>query len=77
MYAICSCLIMFGRCGACLKIVLVWIEFCGERKRSRKELECFYIFVGKYAMRCLMRKTKLQNADYVWGMYRYVVMRKL
>jgi hypothetical protein len=26
---------------------LVWIEFCGERKRSRKELGCFYILVGK------------------------------
>jgi hypothetical protein len=20
----------FGRCGACLKVVLVWIEVCGE-----------------------------------------------
>jgi hypothetical protein len=27
----------------------------------------FLYFDKKYAMRCLMRKTKLQNADYVLG----------
>jgi hypothetical protein len=27
----------------------------------------FYILIKKYAMHCLMRKTKLQNADYVLG----------
>jgi hypothetical protein len=38
-----------------------------ERRRSRKKLVCFYILIKKYVMRCLMRKTKLQNADYVLG----------
>jgi hypothetical protein len=47
MYAVCSYLIMFWSMWCMFKIVLVWIEFCGERKRSRKELECFYILVGK------------------------------
>jgi hypothetical protein len=38
-----------------------------ERRRSRKKLVCFYILIKKYVMCCLMRKTKLQNADYVLG----------
>jgi hypothetical protein len=40
-----------------------------EENEVEQELKCFYILVGKkiYAMRCLMRKTKLQNADYVLG----------
>jgi hypothetical protein len=46
----------FGPCGACLKIILVWIEVCGERKRSRKELGCFYVSIGRCAMCCLMRR---------------------
>jgi hypothetical protein len=35
---------------------LVWIEVCGERKRSRKELGCFYVSIGRCAMCCLMRR---------------------
>jgi hypothetical protein len=27
----------------------IGIEFCGERKRSRKELGCFYMSMGIYA----------------------------
>jgi hypothetical protein len=39
-----------------------WIE----ENEVEKELGCFYILVEKkYAIRCLMQKTKLQNADYV------------
>jgi hypothetical protein len=46
---------------------LVWIEFCGERKRSRKELRCFYILVGKICDVLFDAKTKLQNMDFVLG----------
>ena len=40
-----------------------------EENEVEQELKCFYILVGKkiYAMRCLMRKTKLQNADFIVG----------
>jgi hypothetical protein len=44
-----------------VKIVLVWIEVCGERKRSRKELGCFYISIGIYVMCCLMRRLSLNK----------------
>jgi hypothetical protein len=33
---------------------------CGERKRSRKELECFYISIGIYAMGLFDAKTKFK-----------------
>ena len=41
-----------------------------DARREEKEVEKnsdIFILIGNYAMRCLMRKTKLQNADYVLG----------
>jgi hypothetical protein len=52
-------------------------EHVYRRKRTRKELGCFYILIGKYDMRCLMRKLSYKMRILLWGMHRYVVMRKV
>jgi hypothetical protein len=46
-----------------------------EENEVEQELECFYTLVGKICDALFdAKKTKLQNADYVWEMYRYVFM---
>jgi hypothetical protein len=42
------------------------MEACREENEIEKN-SCIFILIGKYAMGCLMQKTKLQNADYVLG----------
>jgi hypothetical protein len=43
----------FGRCGACLKIVLIWIEFCVEKKTKKKGTRLF-LYLGRKNMRCVV-----------------------
>jgi hypothetical protein len=42
------------------------MKVCREGNEVEKNSRIF-ILIGKYAMRYLMRKTKLQNVDYVLG----------
>jgi hypothetical protein len=42
------------------------MDACREENKVEKNSDIF-ILIGKCVMRCLMRKTKLQNADYVLG----------
>jgi hypothetical protein len=61
---------MLCMCVYVYENVLVRIEVRGERKRSRKELGCFYISIGIYAMCCLMcALCSLYNYIFVDMMY--------
>ena len=42
------------------------MDACREENEIEKNSGIF-ILIGKYAMRCLIRKTKLQNAAFVLG----------
>jgi hypothetical protein len=52
------------------------MDACREENEIEKNSGIF-ILIGKYAMRCLMRKLSYKMWILFWEMHRYVFMRKV